>query len=406
MPTENLNVFRNKRVLLLQGPVGPFFKNFARDLEEAGAQTMKINFNAGDEYFYSDGIAFNRPLNEWASFLHQTILQQQTNIMVMFGDCRPIHIIAKHIAQQLGIQIYVFEEGYLRPNHITLEQTGVNGFSLFANKARVYLDNHSREKIAAPKVRQIGKTYWHTARLAFIYYWQAAAHRAHYPHYQHHRPLTRREGFLWLRGAWRKYYFKFKERGILARLTHELAYNFYLVPLQVHNDFQIVCHSPYEKIEQFIREVIMSFARHAPAQRYLVFKQHPFDRAYRDYTALIEFLSREYGVSERVLYIHDQHLPTLLRYTSGVVVINSTVGLSAVKECIPVKVCGDAVYNLPQLTVQTSLHQFWQICDQFRPNKNLINLYLNYLCRHTQHNGSFYRKIKNSGNHSGVLWSK
>ena len=40
--------FCGKRVLLLQGPVGPFFSNLAHDLRHAGAEVLKVNFNAGD----------------------------------------------------------------------------------------------------------------------------------------------------------------------------------------------------------------------------------------------------------------------------------------------------------------------------------------------------------------------
>jgi len=39
---------RGKRVLLLQGPQGPFFRRLAADLTEAGAVVHKVNFNGGD----------------------------------------------------------------------------------------------------------------------------------------------------------------------------------------------------------------------------------------------------------------------------------------------------------------------------------------------------------------------
>ena len=43
--------FSNKKVLLLQGPVGPFFKYLAQDLEKENAQVFKLNFNGGDHFF-------------------------------------------------------------------------------------------------------------------------------------------------------------------------------------------------------------------------------------------------------------------------------------------------------------------------------------------------------------------
>ena len=42
-----------RRVLLLQGPIGPFFRRLARFLEQHGTDVFKINFNAGDALFYT-----------------------------------------------------------------------------------------------------------------------------------------------------------------------------------------------------------------------------------------------------------------------------------------------------------------------------------------------------------------
>ena len=53
--------------------------------------------------------------------------------MVCFGDCRFYHRIAKRVSEELNIDFFVFEEGYVRPNYVTFEQNGVNDFSDFKN---------------------------------------------------------------------------------------------------------------------------------------------------------------------------------------------------------------------------------------------------------------------------------
>ncbi len=58
MIEKGISTFRGERVLLLQGPVGPFFRRLADDLTRAGAQVFKVNFNGGDWLFYQNG-AFN-----------------------------------------------------------------------------------------------------------------------------------------------------------------------------------------------------------------------------------------------------------------------------------------------------------------------------------------------------------
>ena len=60
---EILRPFKNKRILLLQGPLGPFFRRFAEDLSRLNTQVIKVNFNAGDELFYSEGIIFTSLLS-------------------------------------------------------------------------------------------------------------------------------------------------------------------------------------------------------------------------------------------------------------------------------------------------------------------------------------------------------
>jgi len=41
-----------RNVLLLQGPIGPFFSRFGDDLAARGFAVTKINFNGGDRFFY------------------------------------------------------------------------------------------------------------------------------------------------------------------------------------------------------------------------------------------------------------------------------------------------------------------------------------------------------------------
>ena len=43
-----LDRFAGSNVLLLQGPIGLFFRRLARDLTAQGAHVTKVAFNAGD----------------------------------------------------------------------------------------------------------------------------------------------------------------------------------------------------------------------------------------------------------------------------------------------------------------------------------------------------------------------
>jgi len=222
--------------------------------------------------------------------------------------------------------------------------------------------------------------------------------------YLHHRPLTWLEALPWLRSFWRKVHYAVQEHNVLAHLTKELKGSYFLVPLQVNNDAQVHAHSDFASIANFIEDVMASFARHAPVKTALVIKHHPMDRAYHDYSNLIAARAQQLGLQGRCMYIHDQNLPKLLEFARGVVVINSTVGLSALHHGTPLKVCGHAIYDMAGLTYQGSLNDFWRKARQNRPNNYLLQCFQRYLVNHTQLNGSFYRRLHTEMSATGFSW--
>ena len=135
---------------------------------------------------------------------------------------------------------------------------------------------------------------------------------------------------------------------------------------------------------------MVSFAQHADQQQHLVLKHHPMDRGYRHYGQLIRNLSRKLGVENRVHYFCDIHLPTLLKHSLGLVTINSTTGIQALYHHIPVKTLGRSIYDLPSLTVQTDLDQFW--FNPVPPDESYFHLFREKLIEITQLNGAYYGK--------------
>lgn len=64
--------------------------------------------------------------------------------------------------------------------------------------------------------------------------------------------------------------------------------------------------------------------------------------------------------------------------------------------------CGDVIYDIPQLCYQGDLDHFWQDAEHFKINQDLFDKYIYYLENRCQINGSFYKKIKTSDNHTGL----
>jgi len=405
---KGLNTFAGKRVLLLQGPVGPFFWRLAKDLRAVGATVHKVNFHGGDWLFYPWGaLNYRGRMHDWPAWLEAQLKALQIDVVLLFGDSRPIHQAAHALAKTMDLQLGIFEEGYVRPHCITLERDGVNGNS------RLMADPLMEHKPASPEppkkidMKPVPKPYWHMVLYGFAYFTAGAGARWWwFPHYTHHKPLKFLHAWPWIRSLWRKQLYAWQQRSELHRLTTLWRRRYYLVPLQVFNDSQVLAHSGLDTVEDFLHMLLTSFAKHAPTGMLLVIKHHPMDRGYVNYKRLIKELENGLQLRGRVHYIHDQHLPTLLDHCKGVVVINSTVGLQALGHGAPVVALGKAIYNKPGLTYQGSLDDFWHECASHRPEHDRVQAFKNDLIDLTQANGSFYRRLPGVNNHTGVLWDR
>ena len=382
------------RTLMLQGPMGPFFARLAGLLRARGARVWKINFNGGDRLFFG-GLDTHDYVGDpaaWTQWLREFVRARQVGAIVLFGQHRPVHEPVAALARELGVQLFVFEEGYLRPSWVTLELDGVNGHSPLPRHRRAYDALPASALAGAGRERGTGQNFARTAALAAAYGLARALLRPHYPAEVFHRPLNPLvEAACWLRGGMRKLMNAARDRAAMAELTSPgHSGRWYLLPLQVHNDSQILRHSRFRTMEAVIDEVMASFAAHAVADAWLVIKHHPMDRAYREYSQHIERRAGELGVADRVRYVHDLHLPTLLRHARGVVTVNSTTGLQALHHRRPVATLGDCFYAIPGLVHAGPLAAFWT--SPGRVDGALFQRFRHYLVKHTQINASFYAR--------------
>jgi capsule polysaccharide modification protein KpsS len=390
---------KGKRVLLLQGPNGPFFRRLYDELRSRGAEVEKVCLSAAEQLYFlgRETLKYRGTWEEWPAFLRDLAAERRFDVCFLFGDCRPYHAVAIPILKELGVKVLVFEDGYLRPHYITVEQGGVNSRSPLRHNAP-RLDEEPR---LLPPPEPVSNAFGWSVLHTIINSLAVTLGRPLYPHYVHHRDVnTLRQALLWGRSGLRFAYFKLVERSAMERIQREWAGRYFLVGLQVFNDSQIQ-RSRFRDVGDFVTEIVRSFARHAPADTFLVFKHHPADRAYRNYASLIRRQSVIHGVEGRVRYIHDQHLPTLLKGARGTVVINSTVGWSSLHHGTPVHTSEETVYGYFGLTAPGSLDEFWQ--EQPKVDTARVARAEAWLRLHNQANGSVWTRL-NSAGPSGVIW--
>ncbi|EFN0418317.1 capsule biosynthesis protein [Campylobacter coli] len=378
--------FSGKNVLLLQGPVGTFFHRLAIKMKKNKTKVFKLNFNGGDFLFYPSGKRCKCDEKDLENFYENFFKEKKIDAIVMYNDCRLIHAKAIKVAKGLGISIWIFEEGYLRPYCITFEKDGVNANSSLPRDKNFYL---SCNILTKESIKEIPGGFKFMAFSAFLYWLFSFLLAPFFNNKLHHRTLFPFEFLFWFGSLYRKYLYKLTEKKLNQKI-YSLEKKYFLAILQVYNDTQIKHH--YRKsIEEFIEELILSFANHARAKSYLVFKHHPMDRGYRNYSKLINELSQKYHVEGRIFYVHDTYLPTLLKNALGCITINSTVGLSAILEGCPTKVCGNAFYNFEGLAYPKKLQFFWREAHAYKPNPSLVINFKNYLLNTNQFNGNFYK---------------
>jgi capsule polysaccharide modification protein KpsS len=382
--------FRGEHVLLLQGPAGPFFRHVADLLEKSGARVTKVNFNPGDSLFFRgpNVIKYRGTLEAWPDALTAIVRERQVTCLLLFGDCRPYHRRAIDRARALQLRTFVLEEGYVRPDYVTLEEGGVNGFSTVPRDPEFYRQLPTPRQ---PEPRPVGNTMPKATRRAIAHALACTLFGFRYPHYQHHRDVNAfRQGPLWARGYLRKLQRRREDARIEAALATTQAKRYFIVPLQVQIDFQLL-HSPFESVRDFIAAIIPSFAAHAPSDVVLVVKHHPMDRAYNDYGPLLRELAAAHAVTDRIWYADSIRLPLALDHAIGAIVINSTVGLSAVHHGTPTKCLGTAIYDMEGLTHQGPLDEFWK--HPGTVDRELYEKFRSWLVENTQLNGSVWSRL-------------
>lgn len=385
--SQNIRKIATRKFLLLQGPMGPFFSVLAKELSARGFGVRKINFNGGDKYFYakaSECVDFEGDVFEWQGFLADYIRKENITDAMMYGDCRPLHKFAIAVLKSAGVRVFVLEEGYFRPNWITMEENGVNYNSNLPRDAAVYAA-HKSDKL--PQFQQVRSSFHKLAWYVTQYYVSSVIdfNRGRYAGYQFHFGGSHHKAFLpWIPRLFTRNIERSKAPRMMKRVE---KMKFFLVPLQLCRDSQIVSHSEFSGMPHFIQHVINSFAKDAQQDVNLVFKNHPLDPGHVCLKSAIRKHAKLRGVENKVFFLDGGHLPTLLNKCIGVVSVNSTLGLQAIHHEVPTLLLGRAVYDIEGLVNKLDIGQFWGA--QQKPDMELYKKFRNYVMVKTQVNGGF-----------------
>lgn len=356
---------KRRAYLFLQGPPGPFFFRLGSVLGEHGFAVHRINFNGGDRADWRKGaVDYAGSAPDWPHYFDRFVVKHGITDLILFGDCRPMHEAAHGMATLRKLRIHVFEEGYIRPDWVTLELDGVNGHSTLSKDPNWYLER-AKKLPALPDLPSIPASAGRRWREAAGYYAKSILQSWRFLHYESHRPdpwFAEAAGWgLRLLGEKRAERRTGTTLGQIAQLPH------FLLPLQLSSDHQIRVHSPFRNMKVAADYVIDSFARAAPEGLHLVVKQHPLDNGLVNWRRFIARQARRHGIGDRVHFVEGGNIDLMVRQARGLVTVNSTTGTLALSAGVPVKVLGRAIYDVEGITDQGLLDDFWTQPDSPDP---------------------------------------
>jgi capsular polysaccharide export protein len=106
------------------------------------------------------------------------------------------------------------------------------------------------------------------------------------------------------------------------------------------------------------------------------------------YRRIIAQSRQRLGLYGRVEYLEGGDLTALVRRARGMVTVNSTAGIVALEQGCPVLTLSDPMYNLPGLTGQMSLDDFWRGAEP--PDMAFFAQFRRCVLHATQIKGGFY----------------
>lgn len=379
--------------LFLQGPHSPFFARLGQQLRQQGHSVHRINLCAGDWLFWrGEGACHYRgSLKDWPSFLHRFIARRKVTDVILLGEQRPHHREAVKLAKKRKLRVTVTEWGYLRPDWITFEKEGMSGNTRFPRSPKALL--RIAKDLPPPDFRMRYKDSF--ARLAVsgffadVLTWLGGFL---YPGYR--SPLLNNPVLLYCATGWHcttAYLKRKKTKAEVRRLVAAAGERPYFVfPMQIEADYQVRAYSGFRSLEHALEHIITSFASHAPEDCRLVVKLHPLDPGLRPWPRILAGIANRYAAADRVVFLDGGSFEELTSAARGVVTINSTCGVSAIKLGKPVIALGEALYDTPGLTHQGSLDNFWR--SPLAPDAKLADAFIRAVAACIQIKGGFFSR--------------
>lgn len=270
-------------------------------------------FSLPRRFFYTRKVLTNKVYSA-IQFFNRYIRDNNIDMVCVWNGTLIPLAVATRVAQKLGKKTLFFENGYL-PGTTTVDPKGVNNRNSLVGKSRDFYD---KVPIDYEKLKHI-----------------------------YAKPLEIRE----LKARWYNRILKINTKQMPEDI--KLPERYIFLPFQVHDDTQILLHSPTIKtMEQLVNCVVPAVEQYNSKtgdDLWLVIKEHPSDFRRIDYS----FIKNKYQ-NQKVIFLRYYPTPKLIQHAQGIITINSSVGIEGLVQHKPIITLGNAFYNVEGLVTHVS----------------------------------------------------
>ena len=357
--------------------------------------------NGGDlvSWGFTDAVWPRAPSPLWRAWIEWRLAEDRVTDIIVFGDAMIYSVQAIAAAKELGLRTWILENGYNRPDWITLEPGGVNAHSTMSRDPKDY--DHVDLTTPMAELPHIGAiTPYHVVNIT-SYFTGVVLGWLTFPTYrfpyavrlwpQIFGHIRRFSVAMWNRRTWRQ----------AAADVMQREGPYFLACLQREGDSQLLKHSDLKTNRAFMAKVIASFAAYSDPHTHLVFKNHPLDPGVLDLAGACQAIATAHGVGDRVTFLEGGVFAPLATGARGVIAVNSTAAYAALGFGKPVKLLGRAVFDIEGLVDRRSLDIFWQ--QPRAPDTALFARFRRRLTERTQIYGSFHNPGRLDQTAAGVV---
>ncbi len=368
------------------------------DLDELLFYNYKLNDINSYKY---DKEALKKNVNRYINFLYDFKEKNSIDYIIMWNNTFAFDSIAKKFTENEDLSLTMFEAGIFRPNTITIDSKGINYGNSVPNKKEYYSQIANR-KIKFPIIQQDASEYFSisTPRMKSLFIKERIIDKFH-------TDIIKDE--LKLEVIFEDFFQKTKKNltkkylDVSKKIENDniaLPEKFVFVPFQVHDDSQIILNSKnIDNMEQLVEEVtkaVDSINRNLNEKLSVVFKEHPANLGRVHYSNLYN----KFKDYDHITFLKKGNTTDILKKSSFVITINSTVGIEALQMHKPVITLGDAYYNIEGIVLHCNelkeLRNYIIEALEYEVNVELVDRFLSYLRYYYQLEGDWRKGIFNS----------